>query len=116
MKEAKHEKFITLRAIEGKSLSTIAKELDEDINTLSKWEDRFQNDIITKKAREYDKITETFKLTSANRLTYLCETYQRLQKEFNKRDFSGLPTDKIYYIMTEVYDLIESIKEENKHL
>ena len=36
--------------------------------------------------------------------------YKRLQGELDKRDFTGLPTDKLYDIFNDVYDLIEEMK------
>ncbi|KAA3617794.1 MAG: hypothetical protein D8M58_00400 [Calditrichaeota bacterium] len=111
MISAKQKEFIQLWAISGKSIDSISSEINEEKSTLIKWEKQFKKEINSAKAEEYDKILENNSLSSINRFTYLCELYNRLKNELDKRDFSGLPTDKLYYILDDVYDLIKSIKE-----
>jgi hypothetical protein len=108
----KQNEFIQLFAISGKSLETISAKLGEDKNTLLEWEAQFKNEIIQAKAEMFDNILEQNKLSSIERFSYLCGLYNRLKAELDKRDFSGLPTDKLYYILDDVYELIKTIKNE----
>ncbi len=112
MINTKQNNFIQLRAISGKPIDTLATELGEDVEILLKWEKQFKKEITDAKAEEFDKILKSNNLSSISRFTYLCELYNRLKKELDNRDFSGLPTDKLYYILDDVYDLIKSIKNE----
>lgn len=112
MNNQEKQDFIRLRAIEGRSLVTIAKELQLDPDTLKEWDKKLENNIIKVKAEEYDKILESNNLNSISRFKHLVDIYNRLQKEIDKRDFSGLPTDKLYYILNDVYELIESYKKQ----
>jgi len=114
MISAKQKDFIRLWAISGKSMETISNELDEEKPTLVKWEKQFKKEIITAKAEQFDKILENNNLSDITRFNYLCDLYNRLKKELDNRDFTGLPTDKLYYILDDVYDLIKSIKNENE--
>ncbi len=106
MKE-EQKSFVRMRAIEGKSITSISRELEQDEATLRQWDEKLSDEIQRAKAAEYDRIIEYFKLDKVSRIRYLAETYVRLQKELDKRDFSGLPTDKLYYILNDVYMLIE---------
>ena len=112
MISAKQNEFIRLCATSGKTIEMIANEIGEEKATLVKWEAQFKKEIIKAKADEFDKILENNSLSSISRFTYLCELYNRLKNELDKRDFTGLPTDKLYYILDDVYDLIKSIKNE----
>ena len=117
MISAKQNEFIRLYAISGKSLDTISQEIEEEKSSLVKWEKQFKKEIIDVKAEEFDKILENSNVSDLSRFNYLCEIYSRLKKELDKRDFSGLQTDKLFYMLDDVYDLIQSIKNndvENK--
>jgi hypothetical protein len=104
--------FIQLLAISGKSIDTISTELGKEKATLLKWEKQFRKEITEAKAAEFDKILENSALSDITRFTYLCEIYNRLRNELDKRDFTGLPTDKLYYMLDDVFDLIKSTKNE----
>ena len=54
------------------------------------------------KRKHYESITEKHGLADASYFEYLAQLYTRLQNELDKRDFSGLPTDKLYNIMNDV--------------
>jgi len=114
MKNPKQTDFIRMRAVENKSLINIAGELDVDINEIMQWEKKLQPEIINMKAIEYDKIIESKDIGSIHRFNSLCDTYKRLHAELDKRDFTGLPTDKLYDIMNDAYALIEEIKSASK--
>ena len=100
------QKFLALR-VQGKSLKTIAKELNVPIDTVLEWDFELSDDIYDAKKLEYDKIVEERDLAGVSRFKYLAELYERLKKELDKRDFSGLPTDKLYIILNDVYERIQ---------
>ena len=112
MISAKQNDFIRLWSTSGKSMETIAAEIGENRDSLLKWEHQFKKEIIILKADAFDKILENNNLSSVSRFTYLCELYNKLKKELDNRDFTSLPTDKLYYILDDVYDLIKTIKNE----
>jgi len=105
--DEKEKKFMQLRAIHGKSLETISKKIGVPLDTLLDWDFQFVDEMIDLKALEYDKIVEKYKLSNVNRFKYLAELYDRLKNELNTRDFTGLPTDKLYDIFTDVYFQIQ---------
>ncbi len=108
----KQNEFIRLMALSGKSKEMISEEINENKETITKWENQFRKEIIEMKADEFDKILKNNDLNSLSRFTYLCELYNRLKSELDQRDFKSLPTDKLYYVLDDVYDLIKSIKNE----
>jgi len=106
MSDDKIIKFIHLRGIDGKSLESISSTLSEPLEKLEEWEKKHKAKIIETKARAYDSILETGGISSISRFKYLVSLYQKMEKELNKRDFSGLPTDKLFYIMDDLYNII----------
>jgi hypothetical protein len=105
--EEQENKFLELR-VQGKSLKTISKEIDIPTDVLQEWEFELADDILNAKSIEYDRIIEERDLTSISRFKYLTELYEKLRAELDKRDFSGLPTDKVYIILNDVYERIHN--------
>jgi hypothetical protein len=105
--EEQENKFLELR-VQGKSLKTISKEIDIPTDVLLEWEFELADDILNAKSIEYDRIIEERDLTSISRFKYLTELYEKLRAELDKRDFSGLPTDKVYIILNDVYERIHN--------
>lgn len=116
MSQSAHEKFIRLRAIEGKSLADVAQLLNMDMDTAVQTEQDLQYEMRQAKADAYDAILEQKQINSTERFRYLCDVYNRLKAEFNNRDFTGLPTDKLYHIMDDVYTLITQLREEQNSI
>jgi hypothetical protein len=73
---------------------------------------QFIDEIIDLRFKAYDKVIEKYELSSFSQFEYLAELYTKLKKELNKRDFSGLPTDKLYYILDDVSARIKTISED----
>lgn len=111
MTNQQKEKFIYMRAIEGKSIPFISKETGLSVGELNDYDLKLANELLKAKADEYDKLLEKNSVNSINRFQHLLEIYNRLKTEIDKRDFSGLPTDKLYYMMNDVYELIEFLKD-----
>jgi len=102
----KQQTFLKLRVIEGKSLDTISAETGVEKAELMKWSQQLHEQMEEMKAIEYDKLIEQYGLSNLKRIEYLGELYNRLKDELDKRDFTGLPTDKLYYILSDVRDKI----------
>jgi len=105
--EEQENKFLELR-VQGKSLKSISNEMDIPTDVLLEWEFELADDILNAKSIEYDRIIEERDLASISRFKYLTELYEKLRAELDKRDFSGLPTDKLYIILNDVYERIQN--------
>ena len=104
--ESKKSEFLSKRVQEAKSLRQISDEMNIPVETLMAWSTELKSEIEKLKAVEYDKIIERYQLGNIKRLEYLGELYGRLKRELDKRDFTGLPTDKLYYILSDVREKI----------
>ena len=98
----KQKQFLQLRTLEGKSFQTISKEIDVPVETLEEWGANLIEEIVTVRTEEIDKIQEENDLRPFGQLRYMAEMYSRLREELNSRDFSGLPTDKLYHMLIDV--------------
>lgn len=104
--DSKKSEFLSKRVQEAKSLRQISDEMNIPVETLMAWSTELKSEIEKLKAVEYDKIIERYQLGNIKRLEYLGELYVRLKRELDKRDFTGLPTDKLYYILSDVREKI----------
>lgn len=96
--EVKNElknRFYVLRALQGKSYDTIARELEVSKPTLIKWE---------REAREVFTILQEFRIREVladyqfgveNRLSVLIELAQKFKDELLKRDYDEVPSNKL---------------------
>ena len=98
----KQKKFMQLRILEGKSFSTISKEIGVPIETLHEWDLNLTEEMENIRMNELDIIEEESGLAPIAQLRYLAKLYSRLREELNSRDFSGLPTDELYHILNDV--------------
>lgn len=105
---SKKEKFLNMIVKEGKSIPTIAEKLGIEVDEAYELKEELDLDILDFKAKEYDKIVQRFGLTYLNQFKYQAELYRRLKNELDKRDFTGLPTDKLYYILNHVRENINA--------
>ena len=108
IENSKKEKFLKMIVKEGKSLPTIAEKLDLNIDDVFELKEELDIEILDLKAKEYDKIVQKYGLNYLNQFKYQAELYERLKKELDKRDFTGLPTDKLYYILNHVRENINA--------
>ncbi|HID38872.1 MAG TPA: hypothetical protein EYP36_05090 [Calditrichaeota bacterium] len=106
----KQQKFIHEWALSGKSLYTLANELNVNVLDLMGWADEFEEEIRTLKAQEYDRIQTENQMTKLKQYNYYASLYTRLKSELDKRDFSGLPTDKLYFILNDTLKQAHLIK------
>ena len=108
----KQKEFIEARALQKKSIPSLVDSLKMTEIELSEWEMQFIDEIIDLRFKTYDKLVEKYELSNFSQFEYLAELYLKLKNELNKRDFSGLPTDKLYYILDDVSARLESISED----
>jgi hypothetical protein len=101
---SKKENFLNMLVKEGKSIPTIAEKLGMDVDDVFELKEELDLDIIDFKAKEYDKVVQKYGLSYLNQFKYHAELYKRLKVELDKRDFTGLPTDKLYYIINHVQE------------
>ncbi len=101
-------KFLDLYVKEGKSIPTIAEVLGVEIEFAYDLKEELELEIIDLKSREYDKIVQQFGLSYLDQFKYFAELHKRLKVELDKRDFTGLPTDKLYAILMDVQENINS--------
>ena len=100
----KQQMFLNLRVLEGKSYDEIAQEIDVPIHVLKKWSITLIDNMEEIRADEIDRISSVFGMTRLQHYRKLAEIYKRLKEELDKRDFSGLPTDKLYYLFNDVHE------------
>ena len=101
---AKKDKFLNMIVKEGKSIQTIAEKLEMEVDDAFELKEELDLDILDLKAKEYDKIVQKYGLSYLNQFKYQAELHKRLRAELDKRDFTGLPTDKRYYIINLVQE------------
>ncbi len=106
----KQQKFIREWALSGKSIPTLAHELKVDVLDLIDWAEEFEEEILALKAQEYDRIQAENQMSKIEQYRYYGELYSRLKAELDKRDFSGLPTDKLYYILNDTLKQAQVVK------
>lgn len=107
------KKFIQLRAIEGLSLTSIMEKMSVSKATVEKWNRDLSFELEEAIYERYEQIRERFGISTVRRFNDLASIYQRLRDELNKRDFSGLPTDKVYSMMKDISNKLDLIEDEN---
>jgi len=107
------KKFIHLRAIEGLSLTSIMEKMSVSKATVEKWNRDLSFELEEAIYERYEQIREKFGICTVRRFNDLASTYHRLRDELNKRDFSGLPTDKVYSMMEDISSKLDLIEDEN---
>jgi len=105
---SKKEKFLNMIVKEGKSIPSIAEKLGIDVDDAFELKEELDLDILDFKAKEYDKIVQKYGLSYLNQFKYHAELFKRLKAELAKRDFTGLPTDKLYYMLNHVQENINA--------
>ncbi len=107
----KQQEFVRLRALEGMALSSVMEKMDISRETAEEWDMVFMDEIEDLLLDSFEKIREKYGLGQVHRFQALAATYRRLLDELNKRDFSGLPTDTLYYMMEDVAKKLDIMDE-----
>ena len=100
----KQQSFLQLRVLEGKSFDAISKEIDVQVHVLKEWSVTLIDHIEELRVNEIDRISADAQINLIQHYRNLADIYKRLKTELDKRDFSGLPTDKLYYILNDVHE------------
>ena len=98
----KQRKFLQLRIVEGKSFQTIEKEIGVPVETLKEWSLNLTEEMASVRTEEIDNLLEENEMRPLWQLKNLAQIHSRLKTELQSRDFSGLPTDKLYLMMVDV--------------
>ncbi len=101
--------FINKIAVEHKSVYTAAKEMGIPVNRLFEWYDDFLEEITRIKMEHAYEIIDKYKLSQVSDLEYNAKLLNKLKAELENRDFSGLPTDKLYFLLNDVRQNINKI-------
>ncbi len=110
----KQQSFIQLRVVQGKSLEDISKEIDVPIHLLKEWSLTLEDHLEDMRLNEIDRISADFQIGLVQAYRELAELYDRLKKELDSRDFSGLPTDKLYYMFNDVQSRLMRLREDQE--
>jgi len=94
---SKQEKFIELRS-KGMSFAKISEELGVSKPTLIKWSKELEVDIRNMQAIEQEALREKYLITKEKRLEVLGDSLEKVKQELAKRDFSEIPTEKLFYL------------------
>ncbi len=100
----KQQMFLNLRVLDGKSFDAISEEIDVPVHVLKEWSVVLIDNMEEMRADEIDRISSQSGMTSIQHYRNLADIYKRLKEELDKRDFSGLPTDKLYYLFNDVHE------------
>ena len=112
----RQKEFIDKIVIEGKNLYTVSKEMDIPINTVFDWYDELDEEIKQLKTEQALNILEKYDISPLSHLEHLGKLYQKLKDEMEKRDFSGLPTDKLYSLLIDVRNNINTALNEVENI
>jgi hypothetical protein len=104
----KQVSFIQMRAI-GTSFAKISEELKVSKPTLIKWGKDFEIDICNLRTIEQEALREKYLITKEKRLEMLGESLDKVKQEMAKRDFSEIPTEKLFGMNIK---LLQEIKTE----
>ena len=88
-------RFVELRA-KGWSFDRIAQEDKTSKQTLLTWSKKLEPEIADLRAVELENLQEKFRVTWAQRIELLGEKLQAIKDELDKRDLSGLRTEKLF--------------------
>ena len=88
------EKMIELRAA-GKSIRTIADELDLSKTTVCSHLRRLTNEVDNAVALAKDTLLEQLKMDQVAVYEAKLNLFQKLQEQISQRDFSDVPTDRL---------------------
>ncbi len=100
--------FIELRAT-GISFAKISEQLKVSKPTLIMWGKEFELDIQNMRTIEQEALREKYLITKEKRIEMLGESLDKVKRELAKRDFSEIPTEKLFALNIK---LLQEIKAE----
>jgi DNA-binding XRE family transcriptional regulator len=114
-KEQYLDRFIEMR-IQGYTFEEIAKELDVSKQSLITWnkEEAAKESIKRGKLFKHQSVLKAFELNREAKINQLAKLAKRINEEIEKRDFSEIPTEKLFKlaVMNEKWllDKVQSYK------
>lgn len=106
------ERFIQMRA-KDIPYERIAEEIGVSKPTLIKWAKEHEMDISNRRAFELEALQERYYVSRRKRIELWGEQLERLDAEYNKRDLSEIPTEKIFEMRMKT---IERLKQEETEI
>lgn len=104
----KQVEFIQLRAT-GMSFAKISEKLKVSKPTLIQWGKDFELDISNLRTIEQEALREKYLITKEKRIEMLGDSLDKVKQELAKRDFSEIPTEKLFSLNIK---LLQEIKAE----
>ena len=83
--------------------------MDMPVAKLIEWYDDLFDEITRLKTEQTLSIIEEYDLSQISELEYYAKLQKKLKAELNDRDFSGLPTDKLYLLLSDIRSKIDTI-------
>jgi len=90
-------RFVQLRG-QGKSYSSISKELGVSERTLVRWSRKLAHQIANQRTLEFEKLREEYLLNRQQRLRIAGSQLNRITEELLKRDLSEEPAHRLFDI------------------
>lgn len=110
MKDMKiKHRFVELRA-QGKSLKSVADELEIGIQTAFRWESELKGPIENLQKVELDGLLERHRLTVQAQIERYGVELARITEEIKKRDLSKVSTPKLYDLMIKMDARVEEVR------
>jgi len=109
------EKFVELRA-KGISFAKIADELEVSKPTLISWSQELKDDIANMETVQRDSFYEKYRIDKLKRIEVFSQELDRFWVEFWKRDLSGVPTDKLFLLLTKLQQSLDNEVEPTRFL
>jgi len=92
---------VELRA-KGFSYSNISEQLGVSKQSLISWSQELKNDIANLGAIERDAIYEKYRQDKISRIKMFGDELERVRGEFQKRDISTIPTDRLFNLLLQL--------------
>lgn len=116
MKEVKKiEKFIEMRA-GNCTLDQISKELNENFDTLVKWERENGYVISNKRVVLQEAINEKYYLSSHKKLELYGDVLLKLLGAIDNRDFSDVPTEKLLDFLPKYHSILKEYSSQPNYM
>ncbi len=110
--DERQKEFVDKIVYEKKNFYSVSREMSLPINKVYDWYDELYDEIKRMKTEQALNIMEKYDLSISSHLEQMGKLYQKLTTEMENRDFSGLPTDKLYDLLMDVrHNINHAIRE-----
>ena len=111
MKLEKKESFIILRA-KGMSFQKISDDIGVSKPTLIKWSKDLREEISNFKKIEWEFFLEEHQMLKKQRFEQMALKYRSILTEIEKRDYSSIPTGKLFELLLKFERHLEKSNED----